>query len=62
MDRTTYKIVPHQNGWAIEHNGDLAGHYATKIAAFEAANYEAENAIRAGDEVHVHVPGGTEQG
>ena len=45
---TTDKIVRHGDGWAVNHDGELEGDYATKEAAFESAAAAASNAIKDG--------------
>ncbi len=37
MHQVDYRIVAHEGGWAIDHNGKVMGSYATKEAAFESA-------------------------
>jgi hypothetical protein len=37
MERALYRVVPHQGGWGVDHNGSIAGPYVSKEAAFEAA-------------------------
>ena len=54
---TAYTIVPHENGWGVEHNGQVSGPYATKEAALEAAIGPAANSIKEGYGVRIHVPG-----
>jgi hypothetical protein len=44
----TYKIVRHDDGWGVLHEGSVWGNYLTKEAAFEAAVAEASNAIKQG--------------
>jgi hypothetical protein len=59
MERAYYSIV-RVNGsghWAIRHDGRLAGDYATKEAAFEAAVAPASDALRQGHAVTISVEG-----
>jgi hypothetical protein len=37
MSTETYKITDNGRGWAVNHDGQLEGDYATKEAALEAA-------------------------
>src|SRR4030081_2851860 len=37
MGRALYRVIPHQGGCGVEHNGSIAGPYASKEAALEAA-------------------------
>jgi hypothetical protein len=48
MTTETYQIVRKGDGWAINHDGQLEGDYATKEAAFESAALAASNAIKDG--------------
>jgi Uncharacterized protein conserved in bacteria (DUF2188) len=57
MAIATYRIVPADDGWGIEHDGKISGHYLTKEAAFEAAVGPAANAIKEGLAVAIQVPG-----
>jgi hypothetical protein len=57
MGLASYKVVRHQDGWAVDHDGNVAGSYATKEAAFEAAVGPASNAIKLGHEVRIVVTG-----
>jgi hypothetical protein len=58
MERIYYSIVKMSGtGWAIRHDGRLAGDYATREAAFEAAVGPASNAIKQGHAVTVSVEG-----
>jgi hypothetical protein len=57
MKRAQYTIVGHDGSWRVEHDGELSMPYATKEAAFEAAVAPASNALHAGLEVLIHVPG-----
>jgi hypothetical protein len=57
MGVASYKVVPQQGSWHIEHDGEMRGSYATKESAFEAAAIAASNAIKQGHEVSIHVPG-----
>jgi hypothetical protein len=57
MGIASYKIVPNQDGWGVDHDGRITGSYATKEAAFEAAVAPASNAIKQGHEVRIVVAG-----
>ena len=57
MPRTTYKIIPHEDGWGMERDGAVTGPCATKEAAFEAAVGSLSNAIKEGLEISLTVPG-----
>jgi hypothetical protein len=48
MTSETYQIIRNGQSWAINHDGDLEGDYATKEAAFESAASAASNAIKDG--------------
>lgn len=48
MTSETYQIIRNGTSWAIDHDGELAGDYATKEAAFESAVAAASNAIKDG--------------
>lgn len=56
MHQVDYRIVAHEGGWAIDHNGKVMGSYATKEAAFESAAGAASNAIKEGYGVLIKVP------
>lgn len=58
----TYRIVGAQGAWRVAHDDETSSDetimaYVTKEAAFEAAVSAASNAIRAGHEVSILVPG-----
>jgi hypothetical protein len=55
MGIASYKIVPNEDGWGVDHDGRVVGSYATKEAAFEAAVAPASNAIKQGHEVRIVV-------
>ena len=57
MPRTTYKVVPYEDGWGMECDGAVAGPYLTKEAAFEAAAGSISNAIKEGLDITLSVPG-----
>jgi hypothetical protein len=57
MATAAYKVVPHDGGWGIEHNGKVSGAYATKETAFEAIIGPASNAIKDGLGVTIHIAG-----
>lgn len=56
MGQAAYKIIRHEDGWAIDHNGKVMGSYATKEAAFESAAGAASNSIKEGFGVLIEVP------
>jgi hypothetical protein len=62
MSMAAYKVIPHEGGWGIDHQGKVAGPFASKEAALEAALGPAMNAIKEGHDVSLTVPGseGTE--
>lgn len=53
MDK--FAVVVNGEGWAISKNGNVAGDYLTREAAFEAIVGEASNAIKAGEAVEIVV-------
>jgi hypothetical protein len=57
MPSTTYKVIPYQDGWGVECDGAVAGPYATKEAALEAAVGSLSNAIKEGLDITLTVPG-----
>jgi hypothetical protein len=57
MKSASYKIVARGKCWSVNHDGNLAGEYQTKEAAFEAAASAASNAIKNGLEIEITVPG-----
>jgi hypothetical protein len=57
MVGAVYKIVAHNSGWGILHEGTVSGDYITKEAAFEAAVGPASNAIKNGQTVTITVEG-----
>jgi len=61
MGLAQYAIVAMHDQWAVLHDGEINGEYATKESAFEAAAIAASLAVRQGHEVHLSVPG-LEQG
>ncbi len=52
----TYRVVPQEGQWGVEHDGDVAGPYVTREAAFEAAAATASLALKQGLAVEVSVP------
>jgi hypothetical protein len=52
-----YKIVAHNDGWGVLHDGIVSGDYITKEAAFEAVVGPASNAIKMGQAVVISVEG-----
>lgn len=57
MVEAVYKIVAHNGGWGVLHEGNVSGDYLTKEAAFEAAVGPAFNAIKNGQAVTITVEG-----
>lgn len=57
MKLASYSIARHEDGWGVEHDGELTGAYDTKEAAFEAVLGPASNAIKLGHAVSITVPG-----
>jgi hypothetical protein len=57
MVEAVYKIVAHNGGWGVLHDGNVSGDYVTKEAAFEAAVGPASNAIKNGQAVTITVEG-----
>ena len=57
MASATYKVIPHEGGWGVDHRGKVAGPFASKEAALEAALGPAMNAIKEGYDVNLTVPG-----
>jgi hypothetical protein len=55
MAKAAYKIVRHEDGWAVQHDHDISQAYATREAAFEAAVAPASNAIKTGSAVSIEV-------
>lgn len=56
MSNETYQVVRKGEGWAVDHDGQLEGDYATKVAAFDAAAAAAASAIKDGVGVAIMVP------
>jgi hypothetical protein len=52
-----YEIVRNGIGWGVAHDGNTAGEYLTKEAAFESAVPAASIAIKQGHEVTLRVQG-----
>jgi hypothetical protein len=57
MAEAVYKIVAHNGGWGVLHDGSVSGDYITKEAAFEAVVGPASNAIKMGQTVTITVEG-----
>jgi len=57
MAEAIYKILAHNSGWGVFHDGTVSGDYLTKEAAFEAAVGPASNAIKNGQTVTITVEG-----
>jgi hypothetical protein len=57
MSQAVYKIVAHNCGWGVLHDGITSGDYMTKEAALEAVMGPASNAIKTGQTVSIMVEG-----
>mgnify|MGYP001206779531 CR=1 FL=1 len=57
MGQVSYKVVPNEDGWSVEHDGSRDGAYSTREAAFEAVVAAATGAIKSGHEITIAVPG-----
>jgi hypothetical protein len=57
MVQAVYKIVAHNRGWGVLHDGVVSGDYITKEAAFESVVGPASNAIKIGQAVTITVEG-----
>jgi hypothetical protein len=57
MAQELYKIVAHNGGWGVLHDGTVSGDYVTKEAAFESVVGLASNAIKLGHAVGIFVDG-----
>lgn len=51
-----YRVVQKGEAWAVEHDGQMEGDYATKEAAFEAIIWAASLSIMDGIGVQIDVP------
>ena len=58
MAKAVYEIVQSGEQWFIRHDGEDAGPYMTKEAAFEASRGAASRSITDGFAVEIHVPPG----
>ncbi len=58
MQQAKYDIVSRKDGWGVAHDGEIAGSYITKEAAFEAAVVAASDAIKQGQGVTITVQAG----
>ena len=57
MGLAQYSVVRIDHAsWAVRHDGNLEGQFATKEAAFEAAVMAASLAMREGHEVQISAP------
>jgi hypothetical protein len=56
MAMATYRVVPYEAQWGVEHDGNIAGPYVTREAAFEAAVAPASLALKQGYAVEVSAP------
>jgi pterin-4a-carbinolamine dehydratase len=54
MGETIYRILPKDDQWRLEHDGQSIA-YVTRTAAFEAAVNAAQEALRCAEEVMIHV-------
>jgi hypothetical protein len=57
MAQEVYRIVAHNGGWGVLHDGTISGEYMTKEAAFESVVGPASNAIKIGQGVTITVEG-----
>ena len=57
MVQAIYKVLPHQTGWGVAHDGKTVGPYETREAAYEAAVAAGSLALREGHDVEISVPG-----
>jgi hypothetical protein len=57
MAQAVYRIVAHNGGWGVLHDGSVSGDYTTKEAAFESVLGPASNAIKVGQAVTITVEG-----
>jgi Uncharacterized protein conserved in bacteria (DUF2188) len=54
MDETIYRVLPKDDQWRLEHDGQSIA-YRTRTAAIEAAVDAAKRAMRNADEVKIYV-------
>jgi anti-sigma regulatory factor (Ser/Thr protein kinase) len=54
MGETIYRVLPKDDQWTLEHDGQSIA-YKTRTAAFEAAINAAQHALRSADEVKIYV-------
>jgi hypothetical protein len=57
MADATYEVMRYEGGWGVGYHGGVAGPFASKEAALEAALGPAMNAIKQGHDVGLIVPG-----
>jgi len=57
MGSAIYRIVPHDGGWAVSHDGSTTGPYVSKEAAFEATAAVASIALHDGHSIEITAPG-----
>jgi hypothetical protein len=57
MSQAVYKIVAHNDGWGVLHDGIISGDYMTKEAALESVMGPASNAIKSGQAVTITMEG-----
>jgi len=55
MDRETFRVVPADDRWAVDHDGERSMAYATREAAFEAVLGQVSNAIKVGAAVTITI-------
>lgn len=58
MATAVYRVVPQGDEWGVEHDGKVAGHYATKELAFEAADGAATLSLGEGLGIEITAPEG----
>ena len=56
MDTAKNRVIPYEGQWGVAHDGETAGPYVTREAAFEAAVAPASLALKQGYAVEVSVP------
>jgi hypothetical protein len=57
MGSAVYKIVPHEDGWGVSHDGATTRPYATKAAALAASADAAGIAMRDDHAIEISAPG-----
>ncbi len=56
MGHAAYKVLPYQQGWGVEHDGETVGPYETREAAYEAIVAAGSMAMREGHSLSIEVP------